>query len=425
MIIGRCRPWSLPGRRRLAAVVVAMLTALAGLGLAEPSAAQTGTGACPRSNALGQFRTGDNVGATYTVSGATASYTFYSFTDEHPVNGVPGLIEYCVYPSTRPATVTAEARGANGQRWTAQTGSDNFAFRRPDGDPSNIPLNGQATTMGTATWSTSAPQAQTILLHINDPAACARIYGGDGGRRTTCYVKPSNNPTQPICDRGASNIAYNAMPYGVTNCYRAALGFEANAINEFGDGVGLAGSGRHLSTLQVMFADYACESGGGTSCTTTPGATFTHPVTANIYDVNNLAVPIATVTQTQTFPYRPSADPVRCPQNPTQWYNPARGACSSSIGTVVTFRFSGQTLPDHVVWTVAFNTEHYGYHPIGVPGPYNSLNVGATSFTGAPYAGTDLDPDIAYLSYGSPPSPLIPDTGWSAYRPLGAITTTT
>lgn len=59
-----------------------------------------------------------------------------------------------------------------------------------------------------------------------------------------------------------------------------------------------------------------------------------------------------------------------------------------------------------------------------MPGPYNSLNVGATSFPGAPYAGSDLDPDIAYLSVGSPPAPLSPEPGWSPYRPLGAITTT-
>ncbi|MFF8946298.1 hypothetical protein ACF1A5_29320 [Streptomyces sp. NPDC014864] len=109
-------------------------------------------------------------------------------------------------------------------------------------------MNGQATTMGTATWRNSAPRSQAVLLHISDPAVCSRIYGGS---RTSCYVKPANNPAQPICDRGASNIAYNAMPYGVTDCYRASLGFEANATNEFGDGVGLAGTGRHLSTLQV------------------------------------------------------------------------------------------------------------------------------------------------------------------------------
>lgn len=406
-----------------------MLTALAALGLAQPSSAAPGdaTGPCPRSTALGQFRTADNVGAAYTVADRTASYTFYSFVDEHPVNGVPGLIQYCVYPPTRPATVRAEARGANGQRWTTATGSDSFSFRRPDGNPSNVPLNGQTTPMGTATWSTSAPQSQTILLHINDPAACARIYGGSfyGDSRNSCFVKPSNNPAQPICDRGDSNIAYNAMPYGVTNCYRGALGFEANNVNEFGDGVGLAGTGRHLSTLQVMFASYACESGGGATCTTTPGTTFTHPITANVYALNDLTTPIATVTQTQTFPYRPSADPAHCPQSPTQWYNPARGACSNSIGTVVTFRFTGQTLPDQVVWTVAYNTEHSGYHPIGAPGPYNSLNVGATSFTGAPYAGTDLDPDVAYISAGSPTNPLHAETDWTGFRPLGAVTTTT
>ncbi|MFJ3335559.1 hypothetical protein [Streptomyces sp. NPDC086766] len=415
----------------MAAVAVAVLTALAALGLAQPSSAAQGTGPCPRSNALRQFRAADNVGATYTVSGHTTTYTFYSFTDEHPTNGVPGLVDYCVYPSTRPRTVSPEARGANGQQWLSAIGSNNFAFQRPDGNPSNIPLNGQVTQMGTATWRNSAPRAQTILLHINDPAVCARIYGDDPG---TCFVKPSNNPQQPICNRGASDMAYNAMPYGVTDCYTAALGFEAQSVNEFGDEVALAGTGRRLDTLQVMFASYACQSGSWTSrCTSAPGATFDHPITANVYAPDDLTHPLATLTRTVTFPYRPSSDPANCPRNPSQWYNPAGNRCQNSIGTVVTFDFSGQTLPDQVVWTVAFNTSHSGYDPIGTaacstePGgcPYDSLNVGATSFPNAPYAGTDVDPDIAYLSTPPITGTLRPDSGFADFRPLGAITTTT
>lgn len=417
-------------------MAAAIFSALAVPGVARQASAaapRQGVGPCPRSQALPRFRPDADVGATYAVSGDTATYRFYSFTDRNPVNGVPGLIAYCVYPPSPPATANAQARGADGAPWTADVGFDNFAFRRPDGNPSNIPLDGGgATRMGTATWSGQpAPRQQVILLHINDPAMCARIYG-DSPR--TCFVRPANNPGQPVCDRGTSTIAYNAMPVDVVDCYRATLGFEANQVNEFGDGVALAGTSRSLGTLQVMFASYACQSGTWTAgnCSSAPGATFQHPITASLYALNNLTTPIARVTRTVTFPYRPSADPTNCPGNPAQWYNPARGACANSIGKVVTFRFGGQTLPDQVVWTVAFNTTHSGYHPIGESAtcfhesggcPYDSLNVGATSFTGAPYAGIDLDEDIAYLSIGSPAGPLGPSSGWTGFRPLGAITT--
>jgi hypothetical protein len=42
------------------------------------------------------------------------------------------------------------------------------------------------TTMGSATWSSTVP-AQTILLHINDPAECQALYGGGVN---TCFIVP-------------------------------------------------------------------------------------------------------------------------------------------------------------------------------------------------------------------------------------------
>jgi hypothetical protein len=84
-----------------------------------------------------------------------------------------------------------------------------------------------------------------------------------------------------------------------------------------------------------------------------------------------------------------------------------------------------------VIWTVAFNTSTAGYTPIapvnppcGAGGcPYDSLNVGAQTFSGAPYAGTDVNADQAFGSFG-PGGLLAVDVGWTPYKPLGAITTT-
>src|SRR6266568_3061623 len=50
---------------------------------------------CPASG-TGNPQTSNLVGASFTTSGSTATYTFSSFGDQTPVGGVPGLIEYCI-----------------------------------------------------------------------------------------------------------------------------------------------------------------------------------------------------------------------------------------------------------------------------------------------------------------------------------------
>jgi hypothetical protein len=414
--------------------VTATTTLFAIAGTAGPAAAAAGNG-CPPSKTAGSTATASNVTASFANSGNTTSYTFSS-VNENPVGGVPGLIKYCVYPSpsTLPTEHTVSATGANGAPWLYGKGSNNFAFLRPGGNKTNIPLDGNTTTMGTATWGT-LPDSQIIILHINDSTECTRLYGS--GTPATCFVKPL---TAPICNAGDTSAAYNAMPAGVVNCSKPSLGFEATNTNEFGDEVGLAGTARTLGSLKVLFASYACQSGSWNTgnCASATGAEFSYPITANIYAVDNSTSPpspgtlLATVTTTQTIPYRPSADPVNCPGT-GQWFNPLApggGACQNQKSTVLTFTnwtyrngFDG-TLPDQVIWTVAFNTSHAGYTPTGVAGPSDSLNVGAMSYPGAPYAGTDTNEDLAFISSGGTTAPLQADSGWTGVRPLGEIIAT-
>ena len=417
------------------ATVTAFSTLFVVAGAAVPASAAPGGNGCP-ANKLGSIPTATNVAADFSNSGTTSTYKFYSLTNQNPVNGVPGLIKYCVYPTptSQPTTIAPTATGANGATWISSKGSNNFAFVRPGGDKTNIPLGGNITTMGTAAWST-VPGSQDIVLHINDPATCASLYGS--GTSLTCFVKPSTPSTGPICDKGDNNVAYNAMPTDVVNCINPALGFEATQTNEFGDEVALAGTARDLVSLKVLFASFACESGHWNTgdCVSGAGTEFKHLITANIYDPSDLTTPLETVTQLETIPYRPSATPT-CPANSgtpqagAAWFNslaPGGGACQNSIGKVLTFNFDpGTTLPEQVVWTVEFNTTHYGYSPIGEAPtcftglggcPYDSLNVGAKTYTGAPYAGTDVQLDQAFISVGS--NLLQVDFGWSANRPLG------
>jgi len=414
---------------------------------------------CPANQALGTFLPASNVAAGFNTSGTTATYWFASLTNENPANGVPGLIKYCVYsPSSTPTAITPLATGANGAAWTSNSGTQAFSFARPNGDPSNIPLDGASTpiSIGTATW-TSIPTDQSILLHINDATVCAGLYGVGS---QSCFVTPGQ-ATVCIVNAGATDVAYNAIPFGAADCPGASLGFEATSTREFGDEVTLGGTARTLVSLTVLFASYGCETGHWYGeqpqvippepCVTTPGLTFTHPVTANIYDCSSTCpgALLATVTEPLTIPLRPSADDVRCTgADAGKWFNPVSGKCQNSVSVERTFDFTALsvTLPDNVVWTVAFNTTHYGAAPIGelVPCfsssggcPYDSFNVGAWTFVNAPYAGTDVDPNGAFLNSVASTSYcdngaggvglLRLDTGatpcWSEFKPLGRILT--
>ena len=162
------------------------------IGAAPASADLNG---CQPSQTIPNRLPSDLVGASFTTSVNTATYTFDSLVDRNPVNGVPGLIEYCIYPGSQPPdSVTVSATGDNGSAWEDPPTFESFSFARPDGDPSNIGLDGTTTTMGTATWSGGVPQNQIIVLHINDAEECDELYGGDPG---TCWVLPSGAAETP------------------------------------------------------------------------------------------------------------------------------------------------------------------------------------------------------------------------------------
>ena len=95
-----------------------------------------------------------------------------------------------------------------------------------------------------------------------------------------------------------------------------------------------------------------------------------------------------------------------------------------------------------MIWTVKFNTSDYGDTPLrpqpcnatAVGCPYDSLNVGAKSYSAAAFIGTDLDPNGAFLSSTwtgaycdngvGGTGFLRLDTGspcWLPYRPLAQV----
>jgi hypothetical protein len=168
-------------------------------------------------------------------------------------------------------------------------------------------------------------------------------------------------------------------------------------------------------------------------CSTAAGATFNVPLTFTIY-ADNGGTPgavLARLTQTVNVLYRPSADATHCTgtaAGPGGWYKLQDHTCYNGFAQTIKMTFSGVgvTLPSQVIWSVAYNTTHAGYSPIGEAAPcftspagcgYDSLNVGAWSAPNAPYAGTDIDEDKAFRNG-------VMEPGWTGYRPLGAIAAT-
>jgi hypothetical protein len=76
----------------------------------------------------------------------------------------------------------------------------------------------------------------------------------------------------------------------------------------------------------------------------------------------------------RTCPFRPSTNSTACPDG--RWYDGA--TCRNGFNFVLEFDLTDQgvlSLPLNVVPAVAFNTQTYGDAPIGIDGPYTSLNV--------------------------------------------------
>jgi hypothetical protein len=189
--------------------------------------------------------------------------------------------------------------------------------------------------------------------------------------------------------------------------------FQATSTSEFGDLIQLGAGERSSANLPVtvVMSSWACQRGGDASCSTDPGATWDQPLTLTIYNVNNdAAVPAAgtvvlQTTQTFAIPYRPSYDPTGPCQakSSTGWYSAAEDhgqiPCYNGLAHPVTFTLpAGITLPGELIWTISFNTETHGYAPLGKSGPWNSLNVGAQTFSGQPVVGTDVESMSAFLN---------------------------
>jgi hypothetical protein len=219
-----------------------------------------------------------------------------------------------------------------------------------------------------------------------------------------------------------TSVIYSSLVSSPLHGNMVSLGAEAYAFNELGNAVTFSATSknRSLSNVIVTMSSWGCQSGHWTTgdCLTTPGATFQAPITFNVYDATGTTL-LASSTKTFAIPYRPSAS-AKCADG--RWYDNALKSCFNGLATNITFAFSGPTLPDSVVFGIAYNTTHYGYNPIGEGAScyttsagcgYDSMNIALSTETDVS-AGTNTTPGSIWVNRA-------PTTDWAPYIPAVQI----
>jgi hypothetical protein len=225
-------------------------------------------------------------------------------------------------------------------------------------------------------------------------------------------------------------VVYDSIP-SPTPPNVVSQGFQCCATSEIGDLIQLeADTPRRTGYATVLMSSWSLHS----TYPALPAAGYTHPITLNIYlDQASAAAhtPVKTVTQNFLIPWRPEADPT-CPGG-TAW-RAADTQCYNGYAFTITFdlRPLNFDLPEQFIFGVAYNTNTWGYAPLGTAGPYESLNVGLNNLS--PVAvGTDVDPNgvywntqvAAWYADGGAGGVGIfrPDTNWAPYVPAVEFTT--
>jgi hypothetical protein len=173
----------------------------------------------------------------------------------------------------------------------------------------------------------------------------------------------------------------------------SSLGYQATQTRQFGQAITLAGgAGLYDLTVTVLMSNWAYEStyqAIGTS------SGFNVPMTLNLYTDPGSGAAVssafATSSVSAAIPWRPEPGSGGCAP-PT--YRAADGLCYNGSLSAVTFNFGNVNLPANLIYGLAFNTQTWGYNPVGVAGPYNSLNFALN--TVAPSVGSDTVPGTVY-----------------------------
>ena len=116
-----------------------------------------------------------------------------------------------------------------------------------------------------------------------------------------CLLLTASNAT--------AQVIYDSIPDPLPGNV-PSLGYQANQTAEFGDLIAFAGANRTLTTVTVVMSDWARKSDFNS-----PGTGFNHPLTLNLYNVDNSGPNPAPGTliasKTQTFSFRSGRRTIR------------------------------------------------------------------------------------------------------------------
>jgi hypothetical protein len=169
----------------------------------------------------------------------------------------------------------------------------------------------------------------------------------------------------------AGEVIYSNLPGRLAGL--PAVAFESYSTAEFGGEVNFAGAARKNPTVTFVLASYACQHGRAASCRTSPGASYSWPLTLEVYRSGagaSIGSLVTRVTRKFKIPYRPSARP-GCPDE--RWTQGFGAECSFATIDKVSFSLPRTTLPSSAVIGLAFDTRDYGANPTKADGPYDLL----------------------------------------------------
>src|SRR5215510_2168072 len=210
---------------------------------------------------------------------------------------------------------------------------------------------------GLVVSSNSATDKKTTIVGAAGPNN--GLLGVQAGNIQSNSNGSSGTNGQPVVSV-LTPLAYNSIP-GTLPPNVPSLGYQANQTAEFGDLIQFAGTSHAVTHVTLVMSDWALASDWPSFNT---GPTWNHPITLNLYNVDNSGANpapgslIATRTNTFPIPWRPVADPT-CPGG-TAW-RAGDLNCYNGLAFTITFDFTGTTLPTQIIYGVSYNTQTWGY----------------------------------------------------------------
>jgi hypothetical protein len=262
----------------------------------------------------------------------------------------------------------------------------------------------------------TGPQGLTGFTGATGPTGPQGSTGATGTVDTQCVLSSTTLAELRNCLL-APVAVFDSIPTPVPPNVPSE-GFQCCSNSEIGDQITLAGTARKAVSATVLMSSWAKHS----DYPTLSAAGFVHPITLNFYsDAAHAAShspDLGSFTQNVVLSWRPESDPT-CPDTGYgagfAW-RAGNGSCYNGYAFPIAFPLTGVTLPNTFIYGIAYNTQTWGYAPLGVPGPFESLNVGLNS-TPPIALGTDVDTNTVWQSQGKPSGPFAPVPGWAPYTP--------